>query len=216
ESWSLLHTAPSGAEAFTEVIHDDVIRAVAVSTNRVMELSDFWGFRSSSYEQQRFSATCELLVKQVDSTQVENILEVGVCEGEMTQRLRLAFPSAAVTAVEAKPFFVQRLRERFAGDEMTSVLESRISDIPLVADLIVLTELLYYLDQQELQDTLERLRAKYVLIGCDGEFEVALSQLLQGWGWRNLGSRRIPPRFEPVDGGRSHLICCRQGINVRL
>jgi hypothetical protein len=210
------NTALPGVEAFTQVSHDEVIRAVSVSSDRILGHPDAWGFQSSSYELERLSATCELLMEHLEPNGVKDILDIGACEGEMTEKLRLTFPASSVRAVESQPYFATQLRQRFHEDHRVTVLECDLTDIPLEANLIVLAEVLYYLKEEEVQKTLKRLQAQFVLVGCDGEFDLALSETLATLGWRQMGWRRVRPRFEPVKDGQSRLICCRQGTNVRL
>jgi hypothetical protein len=213
---SLSHTSLPGVEAFTQATQDEVMRAAAVSSGLILDHPDAWGFWSSKYELQRRLAACELLGDHLQTSGIKDILEIGACEGEMTEGLRHAFPQALVTALESNQFFAARLRERFRNDKKVAVLESCMTDTPLQADLIIAAEVLYYLEEEDLLATVKRLQAKYILTSGGGEFDLTLGEMFQTLGWRNVGWRKIHPRFEPVDGGESRLISCRRGTNVRL
>ena len=216
EGGAVSYTALLGVEAFTQVNHNEVVRAVAVSSDQILSLPDVWGFGSSPYELERCSSTCQLLLDQVDPGAVKDIMDIGACEGEMTQQLSRAFPNARVRAVESEPFFAERLESRFREDKNITVLRCSMTNVPLEADVVVLAEVLYYLEEEDMQKTLERLQARYAVVSCDGELDLVLSEALAGLGWHKLGARRVRPRFEPVDGSQSRLISCRQGTNIRL
>jgi Methyltransferase domain len=144
-----------------------------------------------------------------------SILELGACEGAMTLRLRHLFPGAKLRAVEADRAFACRLRERLSHDPNVEVVEASILDIPLSADIVVLTEMLYHLPKG-IMDTLGRVRAHYLLTSYTGSFDDRICRGLYHFGWRNIASVEVLPRFEPVDGRNSFLLARRPGSHIRL
>jgi len=212
---SLTHHALSGVEAFSQVTCEDVVKAVAVTRGDVLDKPDVWGFETSSYECRRLAVTCQLLSDVVGDFAVKEILEIGACEGVMTARLRIAFPNACIRAVEPHPFFAEKLLARFNGDERVQVLASCPSDIALQADVIVLTETLYYMNDESARETLKRLSAKYLVIS-NGYRDGELCQALHAFGWRQFSSQRVIPQFEGVNGENSNLISLRSGTVVRV
>jgi hypothetical protein len=133
----------------------------------------------------------------------------------MTRRLRTLFPSAKIYAVEVNPVFARRLRECLGNDPDTDIVEASVLDIPLSADLVLLTEVLYLVPEQ-IMDILGRVRAKYLLTSYFGNFDDQVSLCLRRFGWHNIVSVQVFPRFDPVDGGTSLLLARRPGSNIRL
>jgi hypothetical protein len=212
---SLSHAALSEVESFVEAGYDEVMRAAALNTGDILDHPDPWGFKTSLYERIRFTTTCQLLVDHAEPGSITDILEVGACEGEMTALLRAAFPDAAIRAVESQPRYAENLQARFRDDPHVTVVQSSAMDVPLEAGVIVLAEMLYYLED-DMQEFLKRLQAKYLLISCDGDFDLELHQELTALGWRQIAYQRVSPKFEPVDGKNSNMVSLRAGTNVRL
>jgi len=65
-------------------------------------------------------------------------------------------------------------------------------------------------------DLLERLKARYLLTAYIGNFDERVSSCLRRFGWRNIVSEHVLPRFEPVDGTTSLLVIRRPGSHIRL
>jgi hypothetical protein len=99
----------------------------------------------------------------------------------MTALLHAAFPDAAIRAVESHAVYAEKLQRRFRDHHHVTVERASVTDIPLSADAIVLAEMLYDLEEG-LQNILERLRAKYLLISCGGGFDLELRQKLTALG----------------------------------
>jgi hypothetical protein len=215
EDCSLSHGSLAEVESFVEVGHDEVIKAVAVNTGDILDHRNPWGFKTSAYERTRFATTCQLLADHAEPGSITDILEVGACEGEMTALLRAAFPDATIRAVESQPRYAENLQARFQDDQHVIVVKSSAVDLPLEAGVIVLAEVLYYVED-EVQEILKRLQAKYLLISCDGDFDLELHQELTALGWRQIAHQRVSPKFEPVDGKNSNMVSLRAGTNVRL
>jgi Methyltransferase domain len=211
----LLDGSIAGCEAFARVSNDDIIRATALTTGRVFGRPDLWSFKSSSFERQRYSVTCELLLEVIPSNTDSDILEIGACEGEMTAQLRQTFPHAHIRAVEPHPVFVSSLKTRFCHDRGVQVLEQSIADIQLEADVVLLAEALYHLDDEVVRRAFATLRGQYLLLSVE-TLRSEWRNLLRSMGWREVISRDIWPRLEPVDGRESGLISLRAGTTVQL
>jgi hypothetical protein len=205
-----------GVEAFTPTRFLEVSRAFAYgSVDILSDVSDVWAFETSPYEQERYNRTCTVLAYAGMEDAPASILEVGACEGTMTRRLRTLFPRAKIRAVELNPIFARRLREALGDDPETEIVEASILDVPLSADLVLMSEVLYFAPDH-LMDILGGVRAKYVLTSYAGSFDDRVSLYLHRYGWHNVFSVQVLPRFEPVDGSKSFLVVQRPGSNIRL
>ena len=206
----------TGVEAFAPARFPEVVRAFTYASQGIRtDVPDVWAFETSPYERERYEQTCAVLAHAGRDHSPASILEIGACEGTMTRRLRALFPRARIRAVEANPVFAHRLRERLGNDPDTDVVEASVLDVPLSADLVLLAEVLYYVPEH-LTDVLGRVRAQYVLTSYIGTFDGQVSLHLQRYGWHNILSVQVLPRFEPVDGSTSFLMVRRPGCNIRL
>jgi hypothetical protein len=209
-------TEVTGVEAFVPTRFSEVSRALAhTSPETHPEVPDPWAFETSPYEQERYDRTCTVLSYIVKETALRSILEIGACEGAMTQRLRALFPGAKIRAVEVDAAFARRLRARLGHDPDTDVVEASAHEIPLSADLVCLAEVLYFVPEHCI-DLLERVQARYLLTSYVGDFDDRVSLCLRRFGWRNIVSEPVLPRFEPVDGTDSFLVIRRPGSHIRL
>ncbi len=144
---------------------------------------DPWGYMSSDYERRKYAATLEAC----GDGPFEDALELGASIGVFSSMLaprcvRLATIDAAPTAVEA------------ARRRLTSFPHVRVSlgSIPealpkTAVDLVIASEILYYLSPSELDSTLEALESRTV----QGARLVAVH-------WRQPGSER------PFDAQQVH------------
>jgi hypothetical protein len=205
-----------GVEAFCEVRHADVVRALSLTKPEIFaELEDPWGFTHSTYERERYALTAHVLGALTGSPP-RSVVDVGACEGLMTERLRSLFPEAVVHAVEADPHFVARLRQRLGGDARVRIVEASALDVPLEADLVLLAEVLYYLPVEAGRELLGRIRASHLLTSYGGPFGEEVHAALRELGWRQVVCGSLPARIEPVDGVASPLLVRRAGTDVRL
>jgi nodulation protein S (NodS) len=205
-----------GVEAFAPVRFPEVVRAFTYASQEICpDVPDVWAFETSPYEQKRYDQTCALLAHLGRNGSPASILEIGACEGAMTRRLRTLFPAAKIRAVEANPIFARRLREAVGHDANTDIVEASLLDVSLSADLVLLAEVLYFVSEQ-LPDILASVRAQYILTSYLGPFDERVSLYLQRYGWQNILSAQILPRFEPVDGRTSALVVQRPGTHIRL
>jgi len=205
-----------GVEAFASTRFPEVVRAFTYASQEIRsDVPDVWAFETSPYERERYDQTCAMLAHVSREFSPASVLEIGACEGAMTRRLRALFPGANIRAVEANPIFARRLREAVGNDPDTDIVEASLLDVPLSADLVLLAEVLYFVPEH-LADILARVRAQYVLTSYLGTFDDRISLCLQRYGWHNIFSAQVLPRFEPVDGRTSVLVVQRPGTNIRL
>ncbi|HYO73084.1 MAG TPA: class I SAM-dependent methyltransferase [Archangium sp.] len=207
-----------GVEAFCEVRHSDVVRALSLTKPEIFaELEDPWGFTHSTYERERYALTARLLGALTEQGRPpRSVVDVGACEGVMTEQLRALFPEAVVHAVESDPHFVARLRERLGGDDRVRIVEASALEVPLEADLVLLAEVLYYLPVEAGRELLGRIRASHLLTSYGGPFGEEVHAALREFGWREEARGSLPARIEPVDGVASPLLVRRAGTEVRL
>ncbi|RKH06033.1 class I SAM-dependent methyltransferase [Corallococcus sp. CA047B] len=207
-----------GIEAFTEVRSTDMVRALSLTKPEIFsELADPWGFAQSTYEAERFALTARVLESlRHASPPPRRVVDVGACEGMMTEHLLTLFPHASVQAVESEPRFVARLRERLGAQARVRIVEASVEDVALEADLVLLAEVLYYLSDDAGRDLLDRVRASHLLTSYGGGFGAKVHEALTERGWRTVTSATLPGRIEPVDGALSPLLVRRAGTEIRL
>ncbi|WP_404362789.1 class I SAM-dependent methyltransferase [Corallococcus coralloides] len=206
-----------GIEAFTQVRAGDVVRALSLTKPEVFaELVDPWGFAHSTYEGERFALTAKVLGALRQEGPPRRVVDVGACEGMMTEHLLALFPDATLQAVESEPRFVARLRERLGRHARVRIVEARAEDVALDADLVLLAEVLYYLSEDVSHGLLDRLRASHLLTSYGGGFGAQVHAALAARGWRCVRSATLPGRVEPVDGATSPLLVRRAGTEIRL
>lgn len=207
-----------GLEAFCDIRHADVVRALSLTKPEIFaELDDPWGFTHSAYERERYALTARVLGTLArEGRAPERVMDVGACEGMMTEQLRALFPEALVLAVESEPRFAARLRSRLGGDARVRILEASALDVALEAELVVLAEVLYYLPMPAGREMLGRIQAGHLLTSYGGPFADEVHAWLQALGWRTVASGSLPARIEPVDGVSSPLLVRRAGTQVRL
>jgi hypothetical protein len=215
DSFRMPHTALLGAEAFTPATFEEIMHGIALTRSEILPFPDAWGLFSSPYETNRYERSCNLLLEHAAAGSVKTILEVGACEGSMTLHLRRAFPQASITAVEVHPEFVRRLRARFRKDKKTSVVQQGIAETELKADVILLAEVLYYVEN-DLTAILQKVQAKYLMTSSEGDFDLELARKLSALNWRLLAQETVGSCFEAVSGGHGNLFCRREGTTLRV
>jgi hypothetical protein len=206
----------AGVEAFAPTHFPEVIQALVHTTSGIRtETSDVWAFQTSPYEQERFDRTCTVLAHVAGECAPTSILEIGACEGAMTRRLRTLFPSSRISAVEANPVFLRRLRECLKDDPNTDIVQASVLEVSLMADLVLLAEVLYHVPEHII-DILPRVRAKYLLTSHYTNFDKSVSRLLRSLGWHTIVATQVVSRFEPVDGRTSCFLTRRPGTQIKL
>ena len=108
--------------------------------------ADPWGYETSEYEAQKYAATLAALPPR----RWRRVLEVGCSIGVLTRRL--ADICDGLTAVDGAATAVERCRARLAGQDHVDVRHGRVpDDWPLGEyDLVVLSELVYYLPDPDI------------------------------------------------------------------
>ena len=214
DEYRMPHTALLGVEAFAPATLEEVIHAIALTRSEILPFEDAWGLFHSPYERHRYRRCCELLLRYVGAGSIRTILEVGPCEGAMTVHLRKAFSRAQIRALEPHPDFAGRIRARFQKDKKLEVVQKSIVDAPLTADLVLLAEILYYVNA-DLKPILKKIRARYLLTSSEGDFDLKLCKMLSAINWQMLAAETVASRFEAVSED-SDLFCRREGTNIRL
>jgi hypothetical protein len=215
DTFRVPHTALLGVESFTPATFEEVMHGIALTRSEILPFPDAWGLLSSPYETYRYERSCKLLMDHVPPDSVKTIVEVGACEGAMTRFLRRAFPAARIRALEVHPEFVRRLRTRFRNDKQTEVMQQDIERVPVKADIVLLAEVLYYLEH-DLDTALRNVQAKYLLTSSEGDFDLELARKLSTLQWRLIAQETVASRFEAVSGGEGNLFCRREGTTLRL
>ena len=114
---------------------------------------DPWSYESSDYERGKYAATLEACGAEAAAS----ALELGASIGVFTQLL--APRCRSLTSLDAAPTAVGMARRRLAAYPHVTVLLGRIPDAipPAAYDLVIASEILYYLGPEVLDRTLERL-----------------------------------------------------------
>lgn len=115
---------------------------------------DPWGYETSAYERDKYRATLAACGAGPFDSALELGASIGVFSALLAPRCR------SLVTVDAAPTAVARARARLAGRDGVTVVQGDIPDaIPRRGyDLVVASEILYYLDEPRLEATLEVLR----------------------------------------------------------
>ncbi|RBM08850.1 SAM-dependent methyltransferase [Novacetimonas cocois] len=110
---------------------------------------DPWGFRTRAYERDKYHATLSLLAGR----HFHHALELGCSIGVMTAQL--ARQCARITAVDVAEAALKRARHRCAGLTGISFYRGQLPEAfpplpPHGCDLILISELLYFLTPQDI------------------------------------------------------------------
>ncbi|MBJ7328610.1 MAG: methyltransferase domain-containing protein [Solirubrobacteraceae bacterium] len=117
---------------------------------------DPWGYTTSAYERAKYAATLRACGPQ----RHQRALELGGSLGVFSKLL--APRSRELITIDASPTAVLRARTRLTGSPwaqpLVGVIPDELPDGPF--DLVVASEVLYYLSPAELERTLEELRPR--------------------------------------------------------
>jgi len=114
---------------------------------------DPWSMRTRWYERRKYALTTAVLPRE----RYGDGLEVGCSVGELTARL--ADRCDRLTGWDASAAAVDRATRRVAGDQHVRIEQAAVPDAPLPqVDLLVLSEVLYYLDPTDLQRVTDQVR----------------------------------------------------------
>ena len=120
---------------------------------RYRERPDPWNFQTSPYEQTRYKVTLAALTQP----RYSYAFEPGCSLGELTALL--AQRCEQVLATDVSPSAVRRARQRCSAYENVRIECADLRDLQLEArpDLIVLSEIAYYFDSEQLADLARQL-----------------------------------------------------------
>ncbi len=159
-------------------------RASAESFERLYAASpDPWDYDSSEYERGKYAATLAAL----DGRSYRRALEVGCSIGAFTELL--ADRCAALTALDFSARALGLARRRLRGRANVTIVEAAFPEQAPAGewDLVVCSEILYYLDRPALEQATEWLRERLL----KGATVLAVD-------WRG------PTSTEPHDGDEVH------------
>jgi SAM-dependent methyltransferase len=131
---------------------------------------DPWDFRSSAYEKEKYEATLAALPRD----RYGHALELGCSIGELTRPL--ASRADRVTAVDTSAVALEAARLACAGLNHVEFVQAHLpgGDWERPVDLVLLSEVLYYLDAQAVERVAARVmrcapRADMVLVHWTGQ-----------------------------------------------
>lgn len=137
---------------------------------------DPWGFRSSDYEKEKYAATVAALPR----ARYRHALELGCSIGELTRLL--ASRADHVTAVETSAVALSAARLACAGLNHVDFVQAHVpeGDWERSVDVVVLSEILYYLDVPAVERLASRIMrcapdADLVLVHWTGKTNYPLS-----------------------------------------
>jgi cyclopropane fatty-acyl-phospholipid synthase-like methyltransferase len=152
---------------------------------------DPWGYETSAYERAKYDATLRACGPGPYARALELGSSIGVLSAELAPRC------SALVTIDGAPTAVADARRRLAGADDVEVILGRIpDDIPDGPyDLVVASEILYYLPEDAFAATLSRIRdqmrfgARLVAVhwrkpGAERPFSAAeVHDYLRGAGW---------------------------------
>ena len=111
---------------------------------------DPWGYQSSSYERDKYTATLAACGPGPFSSALELGGSIGVFSQQLAPRCR------RLTTIDGAPTAVAAARSRLGGSDLVKVIVGTIpDDVPRRRyDLVVASEILYYLGPESLEATL--------------------------------------------------------------
>lgn len=123
---------------------------------------DPWNFATSPYEDAKYARTVAALERALEGRRAASALEVGCSIGVLTARL--APLCEELLAVDVAPAALEAARARCAD---LPQVRFAVSTLPRSApagrfDAVILSEVLYYFDRDEVAATLATLRARMV------------------------------------------------------
>jgi hypothetical protein len=115
--------------------------------------ADPWGYRSRAYEREKYQATLDACGRGPFACALELGASIGVFSALLAPRCK------QLTTIDGAPTAVRAAVRLLRGNSSVRILLGRIPDaLPTTAaDLVVASEILYYLDQDELSATLTSL-----------------------------------------------------------
>ncbi|HEX3803710.1 MAG TPA: SAM-dependent methyltransferase [Solirubrobacteraceae bacterium] len=137
--------------------------------------ADPWSYQSSDYERDKYAATLDACGEGPFASALELGASIGVFSELLAHRCRV------LTTVDVAPTAVATARRRLAGCSTVRVILGSIPDAipPDTYDLVVASEILYYLPPLDLRRTLDVVRSSL----ADGGKLVAVH-------WRPPGPER--------------------------
>jgi SAM-dependent methyltransferase len=122
---------------------------------------DPWSYESSAYEQAKYQHTLEACGPGAFATALELGCSIGVFTGLLAPRCR------RLVAIDGSATALSRARRRLIAEPAVELVQGRIPEAIPDADydLVVASEILYYLDQAELDATLARCETVLVPAG---------------------------------------------------
>ncbi len=160
---------------------------------------DPWNYGTSAYERWKFDQTLSLL----PSRRFARALELGCAEGHFT--VRLAPLVGQLTAIDISSTAIDRARKRCAGldNAQCQVLNLAGDPLPNKLDLIVCSEVLFYLPSEMLEEVAGKIAASLKpgghLLLAHGNV-IADDRTRTGFDWGHLfGARTIGKVFTALD-----------------
>ena len=92
---------------------------------------------------------------------VDRFLDLGSGDGRLAALIRAVRPGASVVALDFSPLMLQRLRERFAGDEAATILEHSLDDpLPSLGtfDAVVTSFAIHHVSHRRKRELYEEIR----------------------------------------------------------
>ncbi len=115
--------------------------------------TDPWGYETSAYEREKYAATLAACGDGPFACALELGSSIGVFSALLAPRCR------SLVTIDGSKTAVARARRRLAGQAVASLAGRIPADLPRREfDLVVASEILYYLTSRELDDTLEVVR----------------------------------------------------------
>lgn len=133
---------------------------------------DKWGHRWRGSQQYRFDFYMELLA-DLRTEESLQILDIGCALGDFTKRLEELSPAVKITGIDIAENAISAVNSEFGDSYQFAV--SALPELPFADssfDLVVCTEVLYYLEESDLKDSFHEIRR---VLADDGEAFISSS-----------------------------------------
>ncbi|MCX6695619.1 MAG: class I SAM-dependent methyltransferase [Candidatus Altiarchaeota archaeon] len=147
--------------------------------------NDPWNFEKSAWERKRFSIISEFIAE----VKPHKVLEVGCAEGACTEKI--AEKCGELWAIDASKTALEKAQKRvpkarFLCGDFAKLFKELSGER---FDMVVASEVLYYIKEEDIRDSLKTMNTRYLLTSNFGTFSTRLNNIVMECGFCEVKSR---------------------------